>query len=151
MQLSDNLIKDYFNMSYKPSQELIGAGMIDPQLENADRCPRDHSKVKIEILANGYSNEAWNGGSNYCLYRQNGEVSAVVKAKKTSVDVRLAAAQVTHYIDGIEKRQCFMAISSKERIRLHLGGATSAMILMLTISGQERLPIDSCRAYAVER
>jgi type I site-specific restriction endonuclease len=32
---------------------------------------------------------------------------AVVEAKKTSVDVRLAEAQLTHYVTEIEKRQSF--------------------------------------------
>ena len=45
--------------------------------------------------------------SDYCLYRENGEVLAVVEAKKTSVDVRLAEAQLTHYVTEIEKHQSF--------------------------------------------
>ena len=81
--------------------------MIDPQLEQAGWVLRDYSKVKTEIPVDGYDAEPWNGVSDYCLYRENGEVLAVVEAKKTSVDVRLAEAQLTHYVTEIEKHQSF--------------------------------------------
>ncbi|MBK8781286.1 MAG: hypothetical protein IPO22_05685 [Anaerolineales bacterium] len=63
--------------------------MIDPQLEHAGWYLRDHSKVKIEIPVDGYDAEPWNGVSDYCLYRENGEVLAVVEAKKGVVVVRV--------------------------------------------------------------
>ncbi len=40
------------------------------------------------------------GISDYALYRPNGEIIAVVEAKKTSVDPRLAQAQAAFYGDG---------------------------------------------------
>ena len=72
-------------------------GGIDPQLEQVGWYLHDHSKVKIEIPVDGYDKEPWNGVSDYTLYRENGEVLAVVEAKKTSVDVRLAEAQLTAF------------------------------------------------------
>jgi type I restriction enzyme R subunit len=81
--------------------------MIDPQLEHAGWYLRDHSKVRIEIPVDGYDKEPWNGVSDYCLYRENGEVLAVVEAKRTSTDVRLAEAQLTYYVTEIEKHQSF--------------------------------------------
>jgi type I restriction enzyme R subunit len=39
--------------------------------------------------------------------RENGEVLAVVEAKRTAVDVRLAEAQLTYYVTEIEKHQSF--------------------------------------------
>jgi len=81
--------------------------MIDPQLEQAGWYLRDHSKVKTEIPVDGYDKEPWNGVSDYTLYRENGDVLAVVEAKKTAVDVRLAEAQLTHYVTEIEKHQSF--------------------------------------------
>jgi len=89
------------------SEELTRKEMIDPQLEQAGWYLRDHAKVKIEIPVDGYDAEPWNGVSDYTLYRENGEVLAVVEAKKTSVDVRLAEAQLTHYVNEIEKHQSF--------------------------------------------
>jgi type I restriction enzyme R subunit len=79
--------------------------MIDPQLEHAAWYLRDHSRVRVEIPVDGYDAEPWNGISDYTLYRENGEVLAVVEAKRTSVDVRLAEAQLTHYVTEIEKHQ----------------------------------------------
>jgi len=81
--------------------------LIDPQLEKAGWYLRDHSKVKIEIPVDGYDAEPWNGVTDYCLYRENGEVLAVVEAKKTVIDVRLAEAQLTYYVTEIEKHQSF--------------------------------------------
>ncbi|MDP1624266.1 MAG: DEAD/DEAH box helicase family protein [bacterium] len=89
------------------SEEITRKQMIDPQLEQAGWYLRDHSKVKEEIPVDGYDAEPWNGISDYTLYRENGEVLAVVEAKKTAVDVRLAEAQLTHYVTEIEKRQSF--------------------------------------------
>ena len=81
--------------------------MIDPQLEKAGWYLRDHTKVRIEIPVDGYDAEPWNGVTDYCLYRENGEVLAVVEAKKTAVDVRLAEAQLEYYVTEIEKHQSF--------------------------------------------
>lgn len=94
-------------MPRKISEERTRKEMIDPQLEKAGWYLRDHSKVKIEIPVDGYDAEPWNGVSDYCLYRENGEVLAVVEAKKTAVDVRLAEAQLTYYVTEIEKHQSF--------------------------------------------
>ena len=87
------------------SEERTRKEMIDPQLEKAGWYLRDHSKVKIEIPVDGYDAEPWNGVSDYCLYRENGEVLAVVEAKKTMLDVRLAEAQLEYYVKEIEKHQ----------------------------------------------
>ncbi len=66
-------------MPRKISEERTRKEMIDPQLERAGWYLRDHSKVKIEIPVDGYDAEPWNGVSDYCLYRENGEVLAVVE------------------------------------------------------------------------
>src|SRR3990172_7737838 len=89
------------------SEERTRKELIDPQLEKAGWYLCDHAKVKIEIPVDGYDAEPWNGVSDYCLYRENGEVLAVAEAKKTVVDVRLAEAQLTYYVTEIEKHQSF--------------------------------------------
>jgi type I restriction enzyme, R subunit len=94
-------------MPRKLSEDLTRKQMIDPQLENAGWYLRDHSKVKTEIPVDGYDAKPWNGVSDYTLYRENGEVLAVVEAKKTMVDVRLAEAQLTYYVTEIAKHQSF--------------------------------------------
>jgi len=65
------------------SEELTRKEMIDPQLEKAGRYLRDHAKehakVKIEIPADGYDAESWNGVRiTATCGRENGEVLAVV-------------------------------------------------------------------------
>ena len=94
-------------MPRRISEEATRKEMIDPQLEQAGWFLADHSKVKTEIPVDGYDKEPWNGISDHTLYRENGEVLAVVEAKKTVVDVRLAEAQLTHYVTEIEKHQSF--------------------------------------------
>lgn len=94
-------------MPKKTSEDQTSKEMIDPQLEKAGWFLRDHSKVKIEIPVDGYDAEPWNGVTDYCLYRENGEVLAVVEAKRTSTDVRLAEAQLVYYVTEIEKHQSF--------------------------------------------
>jgi type I restriction enzyme, R subunit len=94
-------------MPRRLSEEATRKQLIDPQLETAGWFLADHSKVKTEIPVDGYDAEPWNGISDYTLYRENGEVLAVVEAKKTVVDVRLAEAQLTHYVTEIEKHQSF--------------------------------------------
>ncbi len=91
----------------KISEDQTRKQLIDPQLERAGWYLRDHSKVKIEVPVDGYDKEPWNGVSDYCLYRENGEILAVVEAKKTAVDVKLAEAQLAHYVTEIEKHQSF--------------------------------------------
>jgi type I site-specific restriction endonuclease len=76
--------------------------MIDPQLERAGLSLRDYSRVKEEILVDGYDKEPFNRVTDYTLYRENGEVLVVVEAKKAAVDVRLAEAQLTHYVTKLK-------------------------------------------------
>jgi type I site-specific restriction endonuclease len=87
------------------SEDRTRKEMIDPQLEQAGWYLHDHAKVKIEIPVDGYDAEPWNGVSDYCLYRENGEVLAVVEAKRTAADVHLAETQLNHYVTEIEKRK----------------------------------------------
>jgi type I restriction enzyme R subunit len=94
-------------MARRLSEQLTRKEMIDPQLEKAGWYLRDYSKVKIEIPVDGYDAEPWNGVSDYCLYRENGEVLAVVEAKRTTHDARLAEAQLAYYVTEIEKHQSF--------------------------------------------
>ena len=94
-------------MPRRISEDLTRKQFIDPQLETAGWYLRDYSKVKTEIPVDGYDAEPWNGVSDYTLYRENGEVLAVVEAKRTTHDARLAEAQLTHYVTEIEKHQSF--------------------------------------------
>lgn len=80
--------------------------LIDPQLEAAgwDLSPNS-GQVRFEIPVDGYDAEPWNGVTDYCLYRSNGEVIAVVEAKRQSRDPRVAEQQVRHYVTEIATHQ----------------------------------------------
>ena len=94
-------------MPHQISEEATRKEMIDPQLGKAGWYLRDHSKVKTEIPVDGENAEPWNGVTDYSLYRENGEILAVVEAKRAQTDVPLAEAQLAHYVTEIEKHQSF--------------------------------------------
>lgn len=81
--------------------------LIDPALKKAGWDVNDRTHVGIEIPADGYNAEPVNGITDYILLRENGEVLAVVEAKKTTHDPRLARQQTEHYLKQIAQRQSF--------------------------------------------
>jgi type I restriction enzyme R subunit len=103
--------------------------LIDPQLQRAGWDVANPNQVGLEIPVDGYDPAAWHalntqlrqireanqlyevalpaGISDYALYRANGEIIAVVEAKKASYDSRLAQAQASFYVQQIGKRQSF--------------------------------------------
>ena len=100
--------------------------LIDPALEKAGWDLGNPDQVGIEIPVDGFDPAAWHalelqlrearvsytvdlpaGVTDYSLYRPNGEIIAVVEAKRTSIDPRLAQAQTLFYVTQLEKRQSF--------------------------------------------
>lgn len=112
-----------------PNEAKTRKEMIDPALQIAGWNIDDSNQVGLEIPVDGTDAKAWaelkerlnriheSGGiynvdlpvgiSDYALYRPNGEIIAIVEAKKTSIDPRLAQAQAEFYTSQIEKRQSF--------------------------------------------
>jgi type I site-specific restriction endonuclease len=74
-------------------------GLIDPQLTKRGWNLADRRSVSLEVPVDGIT--------DYCLYRSNGEVLAVIEAKRTRKDARLSKEQLYQYIIKIEKRQSF--------------------------------------------
>jgi type I restriction enzyme R subunit len=103
--------------------------LIDPALFKAGWDVNNPNQVGIEIPVDGFDPAAWQvlqtklkhirdahgifnvtppaGISDYALYRPNGDIIAIVEAKKAIVDPRLAEAQAAFYVQEIEKRQGF--------------------------------------------
>lgn len=81
--------------------------LIDPALEQAGWHIRDHSRVGLEIPVDGYDQSPVNGISDYILKHANGEVLAVVEAKRMSKDPRNAQQQAEHYVTEIANHQTF--------------------------------------------
>jgi type I restriction enzyme R subunit len=81
--------------------------MIDPLLKKVGWNLADRRSIGIEIPVDGYDAAPVNGITDYCLYRDNGEVLAVIEAKKTSRDARVGKEQLYQYITKIEAKQNF--------------------------------------------
>lgn len=92
---------------YRLSEQKTRYNTIDPQLGKAGWNTRDRAQVGIEIPVAAYDPEPFEGITDYCLYRENGEVLAVVEAKRTCRDARVGKQQVLEYVTAIAKQQSF--------------------------------------------
>ncbi len=81
--------------------------LIDPAITKAGWNLMDPTQVGFEIPVDGEDAEPRNGVTDYVLWRENGDVLAVVEAKKSSFESRLAQQQLDHYLTEIAKRQSF--------------------------------------------
>jgi type I restriction enzyme R subunit len=79
--------------------------LIDPQLKKAGWNLSDRTQVAYEIPVAGYDGSSSEGFTDYCLYRPNGDVLAVIEAKRTSRDPRVGKQQLLQYLEAIEKKQ----------------------------------------------
>jgi type I restriction enzyme R subunit len=112
-----------------PTEAKTRKELIDPALEKAGWDINNPDQVGIEIPVDGFDPGAWQrleaklkrlrqegmpykvelpaGVTDYALYRPNGEIVAVVEAKRASIDPRLAQAQTEFYVTELEKGQSF--------------------------------------------
>jgi type I restriction enzyme, R subunit len=81
--------------------------LIDPAIEKAQWRLTDRTQVGFEIPVDGADAAPWNGVTDYVLWRENGDVLAVVEAKKSTFEPRLAQQQLDHYLTEIAKHQGF--------------------------------------------
>lgn len=103
--------------------------LIDQALAKAGWDPTQPTLVGQEIPVDGTDAQVWQqlqpklrqlrqagvpynvqlptGISDYVLYRPNGEILAVVEAKRTSVDPRVAQVQAEYYTTALAQRQSF--------------------------------------------
>lgn len=112
-----------------PNEAKTRKDLIDPALNRAGWDVDNPELVRLEIPVDGFDPKAWQaiktklghigeagnsynadlpiGISDYALYRPNGEVIAIVEAKRTSTDPRLAQAQAEFYVTELAERQSF--------------------------------------------
>ncbi len=112
-----------------PSKARTRKELIDPALERAGWDVNNPNQVGLEIPVDEFDPQAWRalearlrrlretgvvydvelpkGVSDYVLYRPDGDIIAVVEAKRASIDPRLAQAQTEFYVQEIAKRQDF--------------------------------------------
>ena len=108
------------------NERTVRRDLIDPALTKGGWDVANPSEVRLEVPVDGSDPAAWaalstrlraansslpantvlpSGIADYLLYRDNGEVLAVVEAKKAAIDPRLAQAQAEYYVTEIAKRQ----------------------------------------------
>lgn len=95
------------NLSHQLTEAETRYNLIDPQLVKVGWNLADRRSVGFEIPVDGYDAAPINGITDYCLYRENGEVLAVIEAKRTSRDAREGKEQLHQYLTKIEQRQNF--------------------------------------------
>ncbi len=91
----------------KVSEKETRFSIINPLIAKAGWNLNDHTQIGFEIPVQNYDKTQVTGFTDYCLYRANGEVLAVIEAKKTSRDARVGKEQVFQYITEIAKKQSF--------------------------------------------
>ncbi len=89
------------------SEKQTRYSLIDPQLVKAGWNLDDRTQVKFEIPVTNYDKTAVTGFTDYCLYRQDGDVLAIIEAKRTSKDARVGKEQALEYAAEIQTRQSF--------------------------------------------
>ncbi len=89
------------------NEEQTRYNLIDPLLTKAGWNLADRRSVHFEVPVDGYDASPINGITDYCLFRSNGEVLAVIEAKRTRRDARVGKEQLYQYITKIEARQSF--------------------------------------------
>ena len=114
---------------FNPSEAKTRKELIDPALKKAGWDINNRSQVGLEIPVDNTDTKEWQkleskldqlkkigglgnvelpiGISDYALYRPNGEIIAIVEAKRTSIDPRLAEAQTEFYVTELAKGQSF--------------------------------------------
>jgi type I restriction enzyme, R subunit len=114
---------------FNPNEAKTRKELIDPALQKAGWDVNNSDQVGLEIPIDGSDPKMWAilkarldlakesgvtytvklppGISDYVLYRPNREIIAIVEAKRTSVDPRLAQTQAEFYVDQLEKLQSF--------------------------------------------
>jgi type I restriction enzyme R subunit len=83
------------------------SNLIDPSLVKAGWNLSDRTQIWFEVPVDGYDASPQNGITDYCLFRSDGDVLAVIEAKKTRRDARVGKEQVFQYVTAIEKKQSF--------------------------------------------
>lgn len=81
--------------------------LIDPSIKKAGWNLADRSQIWFEVPVQGYDASPQSGITDYCMFRTNGEVLAVVEAKRTRRDARVGKEQVLQYVTEIAKKQSF--------------------------------------------
>src|SRR6476660_2394008 len=89
------------------SEAEVRYNLIDPLLKKAKWNLADRTQISFEVPVDGYDASPINGITDYCLFRTNVEVIAVIEAKRTRRDARVGKEQVLQYVTKIASKQSF--------------------------------------------
>ena len=104
-------------MSYSQFNEAqTRYNLIDPMLVKSGWNLADRTSVAFEVPVEGYDASPQSGITDYCLFRSNGEVLAVIEAKRTKRDPRVGKEQVLKYVEEIGKYKIGLYFGSKLRL-----------------------------------
>jgi type I restriction enzyme R subunit len=81
--------------------------LIDNQIAKAGWNLSDRNQVRFEVPASGDDEDWTDGITDYSLYLPNGEIIAIVEAKKQSRSPHTARQQALIYAEKIEQNQSF--------------------------------------------
>jgi type I restriction enzyme R subunit len=91
----------------KISEKETRYSLIDPQLKKAGWNLSDRTQVRFEIPVTNYDKTVVAGFTDYCLYRSDGDIIAVIEAKRTSRDARVGKEQAFEYASELQTKQSF--------------------------------------------
>lgn len=90
-----------------PNEAQTRKQLIDHQIAKANWNLNDRNQVRFEVPVSGDDDDWTDGITDYSLYRENGEIIAVVEAKKQSRSPHTAREQAKIYAEKIEQNQSF--------------------------------------------
>jgi type I restriction enzyme R subunit len=81
------------------------AALVNPQLERAGWSLSDRSQIQFEVPVQGYDPTPWNGYTDFSLFHPDGNVLAVIEAKRTARNPREGEEQLRQYVKEISAEQ----------------------------------------------
>ncbi len=90
-----------------PNENQTRKQLIDGQIAKANWNLADANQVRFEVPASGDDDNWTDGITDYSLYQENGEIIAIVEAKRQSRSPQVAREQAKLYAVRIEKNQSF--------------------------------------------
>jgi type I restriction enzyme R subunit len=90
-----------------PNEAQTRKSLIDGQLSKAGWNLRNRDQVRFEVPASGDEENPFEGVTDYSLYLENGEIIAIVEAKRQSRSPQTARQQALIYAERVERNQSF--------------------------------------------
>ena len=90
-----------------PNEAETRKRLIDAQIAKSGWNLCDPIEVRFEVTASGDDDDWFDGITDYSLYAPNGEIIAIVEAKRQSRSPQTARRQAELYVERIEQNQSF--------------------------------------------